>query len=152
MALMRPCFLRVGFSSIWIGCELFLGREAFIISPSQVVSNVGGCHAAAFLLVGTPVGLPLAAHFPETYRIFWELCSSIKFGWIWSKGSKLAADRKKNASNETEQSHKPVSTTKRRLNTIFTHKKVFYLCGKLIGYFFAALVGMPGCNSCKQYQ
>lgn len=40
-----------------MGCDLFLGREAFIISPSQVVSNLGGCHAAALLLVGTPVGL-----------------------------------------------------------------------------------------------
>jgi len=55
-----------------MGCELFLGTEAFIISPSQVVSNLGGRHAAAFLLVGMPVG-PLslsAAHFPETYRNF----------------------------------------------------------------------------------
>lgn len=32
-----------------MGCELFLGREAFIIPSSQVVSNLGGCHAAASL-------------------------------------------------------------------------------------------------------
>lgn len=40
-----------------MGCELFLGREPFIISSSQVVSNLGGCHAAAFLLVGMPAGV-----------------------------------------------------------------------------------------------
>lgn len=43
-----------------MGCELLPGREAFVISPSQVVSNLGGCHAVAFLLVGTPVG-PLSS-------------------------------------------------------------------------------------------
>ena len=92
-----------------------------------MVSNLGGRHAAAFLLVGMPVG-PLslsAAHFPETYRNFWELCSSINFSWIWSKGSKFIGDKKTNASNETKQSHKPVSAQKRRLNIIFTYKQVF---------------------------
>lgn len=54
-----------------MGCELFLGREAFIISPSQVVSNLGGCHTATSLgedASGT--SLLLAAHLPETERNF----------------------------------------------------------------------------------
>jgi len=39
-----------------MGCELFPGRKAFVISPSQVQPNLCGCHAEAILLVGMPVG------------------------------------------------------------------------------------------------
>lgn len=53
-----------------MGCQLFLGSKAFIISPSQVVSNLGGCHAATFLLVGTPVGLPSLLIFLKPTGIF----------------------------------------------------------------------------------
>lgn len=56
-----------------MGCELFLGREAFIISSSQVVSNLGGCHAAASLgedTSGTSCLLP--ADFPETKKKIFE--------------------------------------------------------------------------------
>lgn len=61
-------------------------------------------------------------------------------------------DWKLNASNETKQSQKPVSTKQRRLNISFACKQVLWLCGKFRGYFFAVSVDMPDWNSCKQYQ
>lgn len=98
-----------------MGCELFLGREAFIISSSQVVSNLGGCHAAASLgedTSGTSCLLP--ADFPETKK---KILRALLSYYIWLslvKGSNLGGHRKTNSSNETEQRHKLVPSKKRR--------------------------------------
>lgn len=121
-----------------MGCELFPGREAFAISPSQVEPNLGGCHAAAFLLVGTQV-----RPFSSSLLIFQKPTetsdsSCIKLAWVWAKSLKSQGDWKINASNETKQSQKPVFT-KQRLNISFAYKQVLWLCGKFRGYFFCCV-------------
>lgn len=104
-----------------MGCELFLGREAFIISSSQVVSNLGGCHAAASL--GEDIS-PLGSWFSWNQKKFLRALLSYHIWLSLVKGSNLAGDRKANSLNETEQRHKPVSSKKRRLN-IFLFKSKF---------------------------